>query len=377
MDDDNEAVEAMKHAIKHRDLATFESLLEQKPQLFASDSKWFPESRRCKDGVTLLLKLTSTEYVDELRSYLQRCWQTISSDDANSSLVWSMNFCSSKQIPRILFEAGIEGKPQYMSSRGLYFSSMALRFYDLAKRAAKMPDFSVTSRMKVLFDGEELRVWDLPLHEAVANHQLAIAEFLFMVKEAPVDSLSFRVTSLMAACHLVLPNAVEGTLPFLKSRAIFYFALFSNLPDVAEKAVRIHTFKVNSRLRLYNLGLPVLAWALPSHDAVAHRQLELVELLLIERGAAVDQQSVELITPLAVACQIISKSLVAQLLWHGANPNVPALFTRRRQRLLADLTRQHCQRRGLVLRLPVDRGSEQSRHLSEKADLILQLLINA
>lgn len=62
--------------------------------------------------------------------------------------------------------------------------------------------------MRAIFDGEELRVWDLPLHEAIANHQLTMAEYFLVVKGAAVDSLSFGITPLMVACHLVLPNAV-------------------------------------------------------------------------------------------------------------------------------------------------------------------------
>lgn len=71
------------------------------------------------------------------------------------------------------------------------------------------------------------------------------------------------------------------------------------------------TFRVNRRLRVRYQNHPTFVWALPLHDAIAHHQLAIVELLITERGAAVDKQSVECITPLELVVRKLHEKVIA------------------------------------------------------------------
>lgn len=271
-----EATEAMRLAIRRRDLAAFQTVFERRLDLWTSNSKVFFESRRKKTFVTLLHKLATSEYVDGLRYYLQRAWQGISNDDAATALSYAMNFGTSLQFIHTLLEAAVVGKPPYIPSRVIYFCAMIKRLYDLAERSVRMPDFSVKGHLLLRRPSRPHFVWDLPLHDAVANHQVRIVEMLVVERNAAVDSLSIaRISPLMVACHLVYPNAV------------------------------------------------------------------------------------------------------VQLLRHGANPNFPPVITYHSRVALPKLTKRQARDRGVVANLPMDRGLARSRTLSEKADYILELLIEA
>lgn len=105
--------------------------------------------------------------------------------------------------------------------------------------------------------------------------------------------------------RVLLEAAVYGAPKFISKRAIFFFANFTRLYDISERVARISTLKTDNRLRVYYQNQPMLVWALPLHDAVGHHQVAIVEVLIVERGAAVDKQSTEKITPLDIACALI------------------------------------------------------------------------
>lgn len=178
--------------------------------------------------------------------------------------------------------------------------------------------------------------------------------------------------------RVLLEAAVEGKPKYVSRRAIFCFANFVRLHDIAETVARMPTFKAEGHLRIHYQNQPLLFWTFPLHDAVAHHQATIVEVLIVERGASVDKQSTEHITPLAIACALVYPNLVKKLLHHqGANPNVPSMFSMESQRCLTALTKQQDKHRGVIANLPMDRGTERTRRLTEKADYILELLVKA
>lgn len=270
-----EAIEAMRLAISGRNLAAFQSVLERRLDLWTSTSKVFFESSE-KSFVTLLQKITANEFEQVLRCYLQNCWKVISHDDAQTSLSWCMNFGKSQTFLHTLLEAAIDGKPPFIGSREVFTCAMLKREYQLAEQAAWMPDFDVRNHMFALRFSDLGSIWDLPLHDAVANHQLNIIEFL-----------------------------------------------------------------------------------------------------VVDRLAAVDSLSIAKISPLMVACDLVYPNVVVQLLRHGADPNLPSIVTYQSCIELMKLTRRQAKDRGLVTNLPMDRGPVRARNLSEKADYILELLIEA
>lgn len=249
-------INSMVLIIQNKDFLEFIRLVELTPEPWSSSCKYF---RASDTNITLLVKLTVEGYAMGIQSFLNRCWQRISKEDAREALFWCVTHGTSSLCIRVLLEAAIERKPAYISRR-----------------------------------------------------------------------------------------------------AAFYFANFIGLYDISERVVRIPTFKPEKTLRLYYQNDRVPVWALPLHDAVAHHQVAIAELLIVERGAAVNVQSNGQIVPLAIACQLIYSCLVVLLLRHGANPNVPSMFTTKSQRRLRKLTKEHAERRGEVANLPMDQGRERT-----------------
>lgn len=193
-------IDSMKLAIANKDFAQFVRLLELTPDLWNSGSKPFQESEHSR--VTLLHKLTTERFAIGLQWYLNRCWQTVTKEDAHESLVSCMTHGTSTMCTRVLLEAATEEKPKFVSKRAVFYLANFTGLYDISERVANIPTFRTDSRLRVRFQDQPVRAWALPLHDAVAHHQVTIVEILIAERGAAVDKESTEQITPLAIAYV-------------------------------------------------------------------------------------------------------------------------------------------------------------------------------
>lgn len=97
---------------------------------------------------------------------------------------------------------------------------------------------------------------------------------------------------------------------------------------------------------------------------------------LVKRGSLIDCLTKDGASPLMLACHMVYPHVVVNLLRHGACVNFPPVITRASR---VSLTRTNVVRqdRGTAPRGSRETGPDRSRVLSEEADYIVSLLIDA
>lgn len=201
-----EAVAKMKRTIRAKDLDAFKEILEQRLDLWTAGKKYFRKSRRMMDNVTLLYKLAMSDFTEGLLWYLQRCWQTVEPLDARGALSRTVitRKSTSRTVSKILLEAALAKAPQFLNNRMIYYYAMRTGNYDVAEQVVMQPEFQVNIRFRQSIH----ETWHLPIHDAVAHHQVKTIEIM-VERGVKVDSLSNGVISgMMVACHLVYPHIV-------------------------------------------------------------------------------------------------------------------------------------------------------------------------
>lgn len=173
------------------------------------------------------------------------------------------------------------------------------------------------------------------------------------------------------AARLILRSSIEHWPIYFTSRIIFQSAMQLRLFDIAERSVFLPDF--DQRVRL-TVQPPALILDLPIHDAVAHRQKDILELLL-QTGAEVDWISLARFTPMMVALHMIYPSMVVKLLQHGADPNAPPAILQSSLVTMRNLTKALKTDRGIAADGLSESGHERTQSLADKSDFILQLLV--
>lgn len=172
------------------------------------------------------------------------------------------------------------------------------------------------------------------------------------------------------AARLVLKSSLDHWPIYFESRFIFQSAMQLRLFDLAERSIFLPDFDQKVRLMVKP---PALIWDLPIHDAVAHRQIDILELLF-EKGAEVDCFSLARFTPMMVAVHLIYPSVVVRLLQHGADPNAPPAILQSSLVTMRNLTKALKSDRGIAADGLSETGSQRVDSLTSKSDYILQLL---
>lgn len=207
---DEELIQAMTSAIESKDVTELDRLLELNPVIWGSDLSLIRECHSSGEVafVTVLKKLAFEDFDQGLQIYINRCWPVISRVDVRAVLGWCITDAASTKCTRVLLETALECTPAYVKSRAVFLFANYFHFYDIAERAARMPRFKVENKLRVRYKNQLMSFWQLPLHDAVCHHQLAIVELLLVERGANVDGLDEGITPLVISCQLIHPNMV-------------------------------------------------------------------------------------------------------------------------------------------------------------------------
>lgn len=199
----------MEKAIATKNLDSFDALLEQNLDLWTSRSSFFPESRRSKKLVCLLLRLTISGFHEALQLYMHRHWKRISVTEINEAMEWVLQNKRARASALVLLEGAFESAPPFLSSRQIFTYALEMHLFELAERVARLEAFQANRRCFFLYVGRHpCTHWEHPLHDTVAHNQLRIVELL-LDRGADVDAISdFSFTPLIIACHCVSPDMV-------------------------------------------------------------------------------------------------------------------------------------------------------------------------
>lgn len=183
-----------------------------------------------------------------------------------------------------------------------------------------------------------------------------------------------------AAVHVLIKSAICMKTEFLSQREAYYFALESRNSDLAEQIVETSTFDVDQPIKSINFS-NLNMWHVPLHNAVAHHQLKIAEMLLL-RGAKVDCLSNCDISPMMIACYLVYPTIVVLLLRHGSSPNYRReyKFTSEMIACMKKLAQNLNKDRGTAAvneSVPLETGPSRNQSLSDKSNYIVELLVEA
>lgn len=196
----------MDNAIINKDFESFQRIVNNSPHMWTPEKLTFHASPETTLKITILHKLALADFCEALDLYIKNNW--------NSIPLWNVQYalqCATKKKRKaavsVLLKAAIAEKPAFLSDREIYFFALRSVNNEIAQQLVQSATFDVNTPIASI-NFTNVDMWHVPLHNAVAFHEMKTAEVL-LLRGAKVDSLSnCGISPMIVACNLVYPTIV-------------------------------------------------------------------------------------------------------------------------------------------------------------------------